>query len=37
MKKRKDEMFYDECEDWYLEDIQALTNIHNLVKRNLNE
>lgn len=37
MKKRKDELFYDECEDWYLEDIQVLTNNYSLVKKNLNE
>lgn len=36
LKKRKDEMYYDECEDWYLEDIQALTNLNNLEKKNLN-
>lgn len=35
-KKRKEEFYYDECDDWYLEDIQALTNAENMVKRNLN-
>lgn len=35
-KKRKDKYFYDECSDWYLEDIQALTNIENMEKLNLN-
>ena len=35
-KKREDEFFYDECEDWYLEDIIALTGIQRLEKRNLN-
>lgn len=35
-KKRKEEVYYDECDDWYLEDIQALTNVENMVNRNLN-
>lgn len=35
-KKRKTQLFYDECSDWYLEDIQALTNIEHMVKINLN-
>lgn len=35
-KKRKEEVYYDECEDWYLEDIQILTAINKMEKRNLN-
>lgn len=36
-KKRKEETYYDECMDWYLEDIQALTGYDNMEKKNLNE
>ncbi len=35
-KKRKDKYFYDECSDWHLEDIQALTNIKNVERIVLN-
>lgn len=35
-KKRKEEVYYDECDDWYLEDIRALTDAENMVNRNLN-
>lgn len=35
-KKRKDKVFYDECEDWLLEDIKVLTDMTDLEKRNLN-
>lgn len=35
-KKRKDKVFYDECEDWLLEDIKILTDMTDLEKRNLN-
>ena len=35
-KKRKEQIFYDECVDWYFEDIQALTTISNMEKKNLN-
>jgi predicted ABC-type ATPase len=35
-KKRKDYMYYDECDDWYYEDIRILTDISNMEKRNLN-
>ena len=35
-KKRKDVYFYDECSDWYLEDIQMLTNSEDMEKVNLN-
>ncbi len=37
LKKRKDKIFFDECEDWYLEDIQALTNIVKMEKSDLNK
>lgn len=35
-KKRKQEYFFDECDDWYLEDIQLLTGISKLTRKNLN-
>ncbi len=35
-KKRKDSMYYDECEDWYLEDIKMLTGVEKCEKKNLN-
>ena len=35
-KKRKEQFCYDECADWYFEDIQALTAVSNMEKRNLN-
>ncbi len=35
-KKRKSQMYYDECEDWYLENIIKLTGIEHIEKRNLN-
>ena len=35
-KKRKEQCCFDECDDWYLEDIRALTNICTMEKRNLN-
>lgn len=35
-KKRKNENYYDECEDWYEEDIRLLTNMQNLERRSLN-
>ena len=35
-KKRKEQFCYDECADWYFEDIHALTAISNMEKRNLN-
>jgi predicted ABC-type ATPase len=37
LKKRKEKVFYDECEEWYYEDIQALTGICDMEKKNLNE
>lgn len=36
-KKRKEHFFYDECTEWYYEDIQALTDISTMEKKNLNE
>lgn len=35
-KKRKAQIYYDECEDWYFEDIQALTGISGMEKKGLN-
>ena len=35
-KKRKEQTYYDECADWYLEDIQILTDVKNMEKKNLN-
>ena len=35
-KKRKEEIYYDECDDWYLEEIVALTNVTYMEKKNLN-
>lgn len=35
-KKRKQGMYFDECDDWHFEDICALTNISNMEKKNLN-
>ena len=37
LKKRKEKVSYDECEEWYYEDIQALTGICDMEKKNLNE
>ena len=35
-KKRKELVYYDECVDWYYEDIRALTDIDHMAKNNLN-
>lgn len=35
-KKRKDECYFDECEDWLEEDIKVLTNVENLQRWDLN-
>lgn len=35
-KKRKEQMYFDECNDWRYEDIYALTGISNMVRKNLN-
>ena len=36
LKKRKEQIYFDECADWYIEDIQALTGVSDMIKRNLN-
>lgn len=35
-KKRKTQLYYDECEDWYLDNIIKLTGIEIIEKKNLN-
>lgn len=35
-KKRKEQIFYNECSDWHFEDIQALTNVDYMQRINLN-
>lgn len=35
-KKRKKQFYFDECEDWYFDDIHALTAIVEMEKKNLN-
>lgn len=35
-KKRKDRIFFDECNDWLYDDIQALTEIDEMKKTDLN-
>lgn len=35
-KKGKDKHLYDECSDWYFEDIQALTSVEEIERINLN-
>lgn len=35
-KKRKEQMYFYECEDWYFEDIRALTARNDMQKKNLN-
>lgn len=35
-KKRKEEVYYEECEDWYEEDIRMLTNVQKMEWKNLN-
>lgn len=35
-KKRKEQFYYDECNDWQLEDIQSLTGVNDIVKKDLN-
>lgn len=35
-KKRKEAVYYEECDDWYLEDIRALTGIDEMVRNSLN-
>jgi len=35
-KKRKEAVYYEECDDWYFEDIRALTGIDEMVRNSLN-
>ena len=35
-KKRKEEYYFDECVDWYFEDIQILMAVNDMIKKNLN-
>ncbi len=35
-KKRKEQIYFDECEDWNFEDIRVLTNISDMVRKDLN-
>lgn len=35
-KKRKEQSFYNECRDWLFEDIQLLTGVEAMIKRDLN-
>ncbi len=35
-KKRKEQMYFAESSEWYLEDIQALTGIYEMERKNLN-
>ncbi|MCM1158182.1 MAG: zeta toxin family protein [Bacteroidales bacterium] len=35
-KKRKECTYFDECDDWYFEDIRDLTGISDMEKKNLN-
>lgn len=35
-KKRKEQVYFDECVDWYFEDIWALTDVNHMKKKNLN-
>lgn len=35
-KKRKEQMYFDESSEWYLEDIQALTGIYEMEGKKLN-
>lgn len=35
-KKRKELVYYDECIEWYYEDISLLTSVNCMKKKNLN-
>ena len=35
-KKKKELMYFDECDDWYFGDICALTGVSDMQKKNLN-
>lgn len=36
LKKRKEQIYFDECDDWHYEDICALTGISNMERKCLN-
>lgn len=36
LKKRKEQIYFDECDDWHYEDICALTGISNIERKCLN-
>ncbi len=36
LKKRKEQIYFDECDDWHYEDICALTGIFNMERKCLN-
>ena len=36
-KKRKNEYYFEECEDWYREDIELLTGIKQMTPYDLNK
>ena len=35
-KKRKEQVYFDECVDWYREDIEVLTGVNSMEKKHLN-
>jgi len=35
-KKMKEQVYFDECVDWYFEDIWVLTSVNHMKKKNLN-
>ena len=35
-KKREAQLYYDECEDWYRDNIVKLTGVESIEKKNLN-
>lgn len=35
-KKRKERIYFDECDDWHYEDVCALTDISTMERKNLN-
>ncbi len=35
-KKRKEQFYFEECDDWHFEDIELLTGISEMDKKNLN-
>ena len=36
LKKRKEQVYFDECVDWYREDIEVLTGVNSMEKKHLN-